>query len=155
MTSSETCRPQSEYTSSVVEMGSVALSSTATTLRWSPIVKGSIFAEKSDTFYVDGGDGFLYSFAKATYHIEKVNGVRHIITTATGVEVAPTDGTKDSSSEINYGSFRDSMYADTGATTVFGSIKTGSSITVDLEYQYNNEFVPKHSWGSFEQRIAA
>lgn len=143
-------RPQSEYTSSVVELANQTFTAaTAKTIRWSPIVKGSVFAEDASNYFFDDGAGVLKSFAKSTYEVVKVNGVRKVLLKADGSEVAISSGTTAGS--VDYGSFRDSMYADNPGgtpytrTTQFGSITiTAGASGVDVEYQYNNEFIPQN-----------
>lgn len=137
----ENGQPQSEYTSSVVELDNVAFTAnTAKTLRWSPIVRGSIFAQSATAIYADNGAGVLNSFDPDDVDVVKVNGVRQILDKTTG---EPATGT--GAGTVDYGSFRDADYADHSRTTVFGSITiTAGDTGVALEYQYQNEFVPQN-----------
>lgn len=138
-------KPQSEYTSSVIEMNAVELkASTDVVLRWSPIVPGSIFAQDTTYTYADDGAGHLVQYTTANIDIVKINGVRSFFTKGTTTPATPTDA---DCGAVDYGSFRDSGFADQGKTTVFGKITPEAGFTtatVALEYQYNNEFIPQN-----------
>ena len=140
-------KPQSEYTSKVVEVeGTAAATTGKIVLRWAPVVPGSIKLVAGDTTYIDNGNGKLAT-APANATLEKifVNGtaVYHFVD-ASGKEVA---GTPVADSDVFYGAARDVSGNDANAATdadFAGYITLDDIAEADfvLVYSYNNEYVP-------------
>lgn len=159
-------KPQSEYTSKVVELEAASIPTGGLVLRWTPILPGSIFvstgAVGSRVIYVDVPNAFtagfattgkLYALTEGTDFdaIEKVNvnGKVTRVFTLAGVVVDPTDGTD--SGDVTYGSTRDVKSGDMVAAgngsdvSFFGSITPDAAISgATVEYQYENEYVPQN-----------
>lgn len=160
-------KPQSEYTSKVVELEAASIATTGLVLRWTPILPGSIFVSTGTApnrvVYVDVPDAFvagsattgkLYSLTEGTNFdtIEKVNvngRVTRIFTKA-GVVVDPADGT--AAGTVAYGSTRDVKAGDIVAkdgnannVSFFGAITPKAAISnAAVEYQYENEYIPQN-----------
>lgn len=159
-------KPQSEYTSKVVELEAASIATTGLVLRWTPILPGSIFVSTGTApnrvVYVDVPDAFvagsattgkLYALTEGTNFdaIEKVNvngRVTRVFTLA-GAVVDPADGTD--SGDVAYGSTRDVKSGDMVAAgngsdvSFFGAITPDSAISgATVEYQYENEYIPQN-----------
>lgn len=158
-------KPQSEYTSKVVELETNTIAASANgglVLRWTPVIPGSIFIDDGTNYYVDVPDTFaagsattgkIYLIAKSgVASVEKVviNGVvtRQLLNASNEI-IDPTTGTD--SGDVFYGSTRDVHGGDivaAGSTpSFFGAIKPDNAITattIKVEYQYENEFVPQN-----------
>ena len=160
-------KPQSEYTSKVVELEAAEIATTGLVLRWTPVLPGSIFVDDGTNYYVDVPDAFtvgnkttgkIYAIAKADVaSVEKVNlngrVTRQFIAAADGSLIDPAaDGTD--SGDVEYGSTRDvhsgDMVAAGNASDVsfFGKIipdaKISGDAAVRVEYQYENEYIPQN-----------
>lgn len=151
-------KPQSEYTSKVVEVKTSTNASGEVTLRWTPILPGSVFVKvDADTYYLDDGAGNmnLYDGVASVEKVSENGVVTYRFFDANGDEVVPTAN----SGSVIYGTVRDDNYVAANAVDapkIHGKVTlTGvASSEVEVAYQYNNEYIPKHSWGRFLQ-IAA
>ena len=157
-------KPQSEYTSKVVELDVATIATTGLVLRWTPVLPGTICFKDASNIYVDVPDAFtvgnkttgkIYACDADTYHVEKaiLNGRKVVqIVDASGNVVDPSVVGTDSG-DVEYGSTRDVHSGDMVAAgyaadvSFFGKITPDaeiSGITGGIEYQYENEFVPQN-----------
>ncbi len=145
----ENGRPQSEYTSRVVEQEATFGSSGEVILAWTPVLRGSVFVKAGTTCYVDAGNGTLSSYAGVASVAKKVVGNRiiRVLLDSNGDEVTsstPNAGT------ILYGTTRDDHFDANGVVSanlpkIHGSITiSGATGKCEIEYQYENDYVPQN-----------
>lgn len=151
-------KPQSEYTSKAV---STKFTGTGSILRWTPVLPGSVLLDDGTNWIVDDGNGGFGSVAQSGNTMEAVRDQTGAVsykfynaTTGAAVDPSPV-----ADAEIIYGTVRDDNYnadevADADLPKIHGQISGLTSATYTLSYQYDNEYIPKHSWGRFLQ-IAA
>lgn len=140
-------KPQSEYTSKVVEL-KVPSSATSIPLRWAPVLPGTILLDDGTNFIVDDGEGHLFKHVQADVTIEKVAVDGRIMYKFYKI----SDGTLDAGSEftgsVAYGTTRDVHGNDANVDNVAGyaGAITGITLTAatEVSYCYENEYVPQN-----------
>lgn len=151
----QTNNEDGNYTASLVT-ADVASQVTSYTLRWTPVVPGTVHIQDGTTpttHYLDDGAGAFKSYASVV-SVERTAGLDGKMTYVfLGANGQPITGTTVENATVTYGKTRDANIitgngvAGAGAsyTDVFGAI-TGLTITAGskLEYSYNNVYVPQN-----------
>lgn len=159
-------KPQSEYTSRVVEISKTLANADNVVLRWTPVVRGSILIDDGTNWIHDegtnvDGTGKFVSYAKASVDLETMRDP------VTGTVVykffnagttTPATGSTVSTTSVKYGTSRDDAYDASqvvDAPKVHGQITSLAAGTYKISYQYENEYVPKNFLGQFDTLLAA
>ena len=140
------------YTASLVT-SNIASAVTTYSLRWTPVVPGTVHIQDgttTTTHYLDDGIGGFKTYTGVAA-VERTTGLdgkmAYVFLNASG---QPIVGTTTADATVTYGKTRDAnaitgnAAAGTNVGDVFGTITMAITAGSKLEYSYNNAYVPQN-----------